>query len=159
MNNTKNLISLLIIIALLAAGCSGVLGSYGSTKYLKNTDDQTTIQDLIDTWEDYDIHYSGLGVRFPLGLMFDPKNSDTTLEGKYWKKVEDQETLIEIVRWILPNTEHDPELSKMLGPNGRFYGYVYHSHGFVILKQTGDRKMYVYDLQAPIEEGDGEPQS
>ena len=148
MNRNKYIFVLLTFLVLFC-GCSVLSTNYGKISYLRGTDDQTTIQDLIDTWEDYEVSYAGLGVKQPLGIMFNPKNNDTTLTGKRWKKVEDQETVIEVVRWIHPNTLENPELSKILGPAGKFYGYMYHSYGPVVLKQIDDNTMYVLDLEDP----------
>jgi hypothetical protein len=50
---------------------------------------------------------------------------------------------------IYLNTQHDPWLSEILGPDDRFYGYLYYSYGMVVLKLTDDGKMYVYDLEEP----------
>lgn len=152
MNKHRLLILFLILLTLF--GCSLSLKSYGKVKMLPKGPGQVTIQDLIDRWEDYDIYFAGsfakyYGVRNPLGVMFDPKNNDTTLVGDSWEKVRDQKTLIEITQMIYPNTQHDPWLSEILGPDDRFYGYLYYSYGMVVLKLTDDGKMYVYDLEAP----------
>ena len=152
MNNHRLLILSLILLPLL--GCSQSLKNYGKVKMLPKGPGQVTIQDLIDHWEDYDIYFAGsfakyYGVRNPLGVMFDPKNNDTTLVGDSWEKVRDQKTLIEITQMIYPNTQHDPWLSEILGPDDRFYGYLYYSYGMVVLKLTDDGKMYVFDLEAP----------
>ena len=42
---------------------------------------------------------------------------------------------------IYPNTQHDPWLSEILGPDDRFYGYLYYSYEMVVLKLTDDGKM------------------
>ena len=144
------------LIVLMISGCMAWTGRYGKIRYLANGDGEITIAALIENWEDYHTYYAGLGVRLPLGIMFDPKNNDTTLVGDTWNNVENQQTLLEIARWIYPNTRHYPRLSKILGPDGRFYGYLYHSYGSVVLKLIDDRKIYVYNLEEPIEEGLGE---
>jgi hypothetical protein len=89
--------------------------------------------------------------------MFDPKSNDTTLVGDLWKKVGDQKALIELTKWIFPTTQYEPWLNEILGPDGRFYGYLYYSYGFVTLKVVDDKTMYVLNLEDPREEGDGEP--
>jgi hypothetical protein len=146
----------IFLIALILYGCSISLKNYGKVKMLPKGPGEVTIQDLIDKWEDYDIYYSGFfspyyGVRNPLGVMFDPKNTDTTLVGQLWEKVRDQKTLIEITQMIYPNTQYEPWLSEILGPDGRFYGYLYYSYGMVVLKLTNDGKMNIYDLEEPVE--------
>ena len=155
MNKQKFLIMLLI--ALILYGCSMSLKNYGKVKMLPKGSGEVTIQDLIDKWKDYDIYYSGsfaryYGVRNPLGVMFDPKNNDTTLVGDSWEKVRDQKTLIKITQMIYPNTQYKPWLSEILGPDDRFYGYLYYSYGMVVLKLTDDGKMNIYDLEEPAEE-------
>jgi hypothetical protein len=152
MNKHRFLIMFLIVLILY--GCSISLKNYGKVKMLPKGPDEVTIKDLIEKWEDYDIYYSGsfakyYGVRNPLGVMFDPKNNDTALVGDSWEKVRDQKTLIEITQMIYPNTQHDPWLSEILGPDGRFYGYLYYSYGMVVLKLTDDGRMYIYDLEEP----------
>lgn len=154
----KHTISIVMIFfALLFAGCAAWLQNYGSTEMMPKDSPEVTIEALTEKWRDYDIYYAGLGVRFPLGVMFDPKDGDTTLTGDRWTRVEDQETLREIIRWIYPNTRYEPELVRILGPDGRFFGYLYYSHGPVVLKKTGDSTMNVFNLTEPIEEGLGGP--
>jgi hypothetical protein len=76
--------------------------------------------------------------------------------GDRWYKVRDQETLIELTKWIFPTTQYEPWLNEILGPDGSFYGYLYYSYGFVTLKMVGDKTMYVFSLEDPHEEGYGE---
>jgi hypothetical protein len=137
--------------------------NYGKLRILPENHNEVTIQNLIDNWEDYDIYYSdryeGYDVRSPLGIMFDPKNNDTTLVGDRWKKVKNQKDLIEMTKWIYPTTQYEPWLTEILGSDGRFYGYLYYSYGFATLKVVGDQTMYVFNLDDPREEGDGEPHS
>ena len=105
----------------------------------------------------YSDKYDGYNPKAALGVMFDPKNNETTLMGDRWKKVKDQKDLIEMTKWIYSNTQYEPWLNEILGPNGIFYGYLYYSYGFVTLKVVDDKTMYVLNLEGPIEEGDGEP--
>ena len=87
-------------------------------------------QNLIYKWDDYHIYssdqYAGPGFRSPLGIMFDPKNNDTTLVGDRWKKVSDQKTLTDMTKRIFLATQYEPWLNEILGPDGRFYGYLYY---------------------------------
>lgn len=153
MNEKKHFYSLLIILVALIFGCSTGFGKYGRVKGFSKTEEQVTIQHLIDAWKDYDVYYAGLYVYSPLGIMFDPKNNNTTLEGDRWKKVEDQKTLNAIYRWLLVNNEYKPELRKILGPDGKFYGYLYHSEGPAVFKQIDDGTLYAYDLEEPCKGG------
>ncbi len=149
-----------LLIALVIFSCASWQQNYGKLIRLPQSQNEVTIQDLIEKWEDYNIYYSdkydGFDARSPLGIMFDPKNNDTALVGDRWKKVEDQKTLIEMTRWIYPTTQYEPWLSKILGPDGRFYGYLYYSYGFATLKVVDDNTMYVFNLDEPREEGYGD---
>jgi len=150
-----------ILLAVFVSGCASWQNNHGNIRTLKETQNGVTIQDLLDKWDDYNVyysdHYDGYNIRSPLGIMFDPKNNDTTLVGDRWKKVRDQKDLIVMTKWIYPTTQYEPWLNEILGPDGRFYGYLYYSYGFVTLKVVDDKTMYVFNLEDPREEGDGEP--
>ncbi|MBW2405816.1 MAG: hypothetical protein JRF17_00480 [Deltaproteobacteria bacterium] len=150
-------------LVLIISSCASWQENYGKLQILPVSHNDVTIQDLINKWDDYHVYYSdrydGYNVRSPLGIMFDPKNNDTTLVGDRWKKVRNQKDLMEMTKWIYPTTQYEPWLNKVLGPDGRFYGYIYYSYGFVTLKVVDDKTMYVFNLEHPHEEGDGEPQT
>ena len=150
----------IILIALFISGFTPLEKKYGKLEIVPENQNQVILQDLIDKWDDYNIYYSdkyaGYSARSPLGIMFDPKNNDTILMGDRWKKVKDQKTLIEMTQWICPTTLHEPFLNEIFGPDGRFYGYLYYSCGCVTCKMVGDKKMYVFNLEAPIEDNGGE---
>ena len=131
------------LIAIVISGCASWQKNYGKLKSLPKGESEMIIRDLIDKWEDFDIYHANSGTPFTFGIMFDPKNNDTTLVGDMWKKVADKETLLKTVTWI----KHDRLLNEVLGPDGRFYGYLYYSYGHVTLKMIGDKKMYVFNLE------------
>jgi hypothetical protein len=141
------------LIALIIFSCASLQKNYGKLRIIHKSQNEVTIQNLIDKWNDYNIYYSdiyeGYNPRAALGIMFDPKNNDTTLAGDGWKKVGDQKTLIEMTKWIYLNTQYEPWLNEILGPDGRFYGYLYYSYGPVVLKVVDDKTMYVFNLEEP----------
>ena len=140
-------------MAFIISSCASWPNNYGKIKMIYKSQNEVTIQDLINKWDDYNVYYSdsydGYNPRSALGVMFDPKNNGTTLEGKRWKKVKDKKDLIEMTQWIYSNTQYEPYLNKILGPDGKFYGYIYYSYGFVTLKAVNDKAMYVYNLEDP----------
>ena len=150
-------------IAFIIYSCASWQKNYGKLRILPESQNEVTIQSLIDKWDDYNIYYSdkyeGYNPRATLGIMFDPKNNETTLVGDRWKKVEDQKDLIEMTKWIYSNTQYEPWLNEILGPDGRVYGYLYYSYGGVTLKAIDDKTMYVFNLEERHEEGDGETHS
>ena len=143
------------LIALIISSCASWQQNYGKLRILPESQSEVTIQNLIDKWNDYNIYYSdiyeGYNPRSALGIMFDPKNNETTLAGDRWKKVKDQKDLIEMTKWIYSNTQYEPWLNEILGPDGKFYGYLYYSYGFVKLKVVDDKTMYVFNLEEPGE--------
>ncbi|MBW2227288.1 MAG: hypothetical protein JRG99_08270, partial [Deltaproteobacteria bacterium] len=50
----------------------------------------------------------------------------------------------------------EPWLNEILGPDGRFYGYLYYSYGFAIFKVVDNNTLYVFNLDEPGEEGNGD---
>ena len=144
------------LIVLIISGFVSCSTNYGRLRILPKNQNQVTIQDLIDNWKDYDVYYSdkdeGYNVHRPLGIMFDPKNNDTKLVGDRWKKVKNQKDLIVMTKWIYANTHYEPWLNEILGPDGKFYGYLYYSYGFATIKVIDDKTMYVYNLDEPPDE-------
>jgi len=108
---------LFALIALVIWGCVSWQKNYGKLKIIQRDQNEITIQNLIDKWDDYHIYssdqYAGPGFRSPLGIMFDPKNNDTTLVGDRWKKVSDQKTLTDMTKRIFLATQYEPWLNKM----------------------------------------------
>ena len=68
-------------------------------------------------------NFTELAPRFRLAL-FDPKRNDKTLVADKWMKVEDQETLSQVITSIEAKNRY-PRLYQILGPNDEFYGYMY----------------------------------
>ena len=145
------------LAALIITGCVSWQKNYGKLKIIPKDQNEITIQHLIDNWDDYNIYYSdqydGFSVQSALGIMFDPKNNNTTLVGDRWKKVRDQKTLKAMTKRIFLATQYEPWLNEILGPDGLLYGYLYYSYGAVGLKMVGEKKMYIFNLEEPLNEG------
>jgi len=160
MEPKKYIFSSVLLIALIIFGCVSWQKNYGKLKTIPKGPNHLTIQNLIDKWDDYHIYssdqYAGLGFRSPLGIMFDPKNNDTMLVGDRWKRVNDQKTLTDMTKRISLVTQHEPWLNEILGPDGLLYGYLYYSYGVVTLKMVSDKKMYIFNLEEPPNEGGGD---
>lgn len=129
---------------------------YGKIRAQPWRGERITIQELQENWEDYTIHYAGLSVGTAAGIMFDPKNDNRTLTGHKWIKVEDQETLAELISWMKTYVAYDPQVWKSLGPDNDLYGYLFYpGHQFsspdqAVVKVVNDTTMYMYDLESPI---------
>ena len=139
---------IVFIVAFLISGCASFTG-YGKVRPQPLRGERITIEQLEENWQDYTIRYAGLNVSNPLGIMFDPKNDETTLVGDRWIKVDDKETVSEIISWIKSYTEYNPQVWTILGPDNRLYGYLFYLEGHVVVKVINDTTMYVYDLKDP----------
>ena len=142
--------TLIILVSLyLMSGCSWLKG-YGKIRVLSRHEEKLTIQELKENWQDYTIYYAGSSVGIAAGIMFDPKNDDKTLVGDRWIKVEDQETLLELIDAIESYVQFYPRLHKILGPDDQFYGYLFYARSHPVIKVVDDRTLYLYDLQSPV---------
>jgi len=106
-----------------------------------------TLAELIENWEDYQVYYGTKASPNPAGIMFDPKNDDTTLVGDSWIKIADQQTLIETIR-IIETTWGDGEvlIIKGPGPDSLFFGYMYlplWRYGTTFMKLVDEQTLYV----------------
>jgi hypothetical protein len=156
MNSNKYLYVILIgvMIVFLFSGCASIIPGYGKLWPQPMRGERVAIEQLVENWEDYVIHYAGLNVGNPAGIMFDPKDDDRTLTGEKWVKVEDKETLLELVGWMKSYTEYYPQIWRILGPNNEFFGYLFYPSyrmyaDNVVIKVIDDKTMYVYDVESP----------
>ena len=139
---------------LLFSGCASMLTGYGKLRPQPMRGERVAIEELEENWEEYVIHYAGISVGTPAGIMFDPKDDDRTLTGEKWIKVEDKETLSELIGWMKTYTELNPQIWRILGPNNEFFGYLFYPSYImhadkVVIKVIDDKTMYVYDVESP----------
>ena len=141
---------ILIMMVVLMSGCAWLKG-HGKVRLSSEYGDDMTIQRLQENWNDYHVSYAGISISNPAGIMFDPKNDGRELVSDRWTRVEDGETVSEIISWIKTYTQFYPRLHVLLGPDNQLYGYVFYAwgHDYVVAKVIDDRTLYVYDLESP----------
>ena len=84
--------------------------------------------------------------------MFDPKKDGKTLvPSDKWTKVEDQESVSEIVSWLQIHNfpGYFLRLYKILGPNDQLFGYLFTGWHHVVFKVVDERTLFVYGLPDP----------
>ena len=148
MNRTIIVLSIIIYLATGLIGCS----IYGRLEYPSSAGKRQHIESFIKNLNDYHIYYSGYGEKNPSGILFDPKNDNSAISlSDRWTRVEDQQVIEEIVGWIRIGSYpgYSPALSKILGPDGRFYGYLFTGWSHVVIKRVNADTIYIYDLQDP----------
>jgi hypothetical protein len=152
MNSTKRVNQAVIgfVLIFLMSGCA----NYGKLRLESGRAEKMTILELQENWDDYSIYYADWrSVGWTGGIIFDPKKDNKTLVGDKWMKVEDQETLSQVITAIQAKNRY-PRLYQILGPNDEFYGYMYlgPNRDFVIMtvKVIDGNSLRISDLQPRI---------
>lgn len=140
---------LAIVLLLLVFGCAW-LKSYGKVRVLPREEQKATLQQLTVNWQDYSIYYTGLSIGTAAGIMFDPKSDDKSLVGDTWIKVEDQETLSQLISVVKSYLQFHPRLSRILGPENRFYGYLFYALDHPVFKVVDQDMLYAHELESPV---------
>ena len=138
------------VLIFLISGCA----NYGKLRLESGQAEKMTIQELQENWDDYSIYYADWrSVGWTGGIIFDPKKDGKTLVGDKWMKVEDKETLSQVVASIEAKNRY-PRLYQILGPNDEFYGYMYlgprRDNVNVFAKVIDSNSLRVSDLQPRI---------
>jgi len=152
MNSEKygNLVVIGFVLIFLMSGCA----NYGKLRLQSGRVEKMTIQELQENWDDFSIYYADWrSVGWTGGIIFDPKKDDKTLVADKWMKVEDEETLSQVVASIEAKNRY-PRLYQILGPNDEFYGYMYLGPGLhfvtVTAKVIDSNSLWISDLQPRI---------
>ena len=152
MNSTKRVNQAVIgfVLIFLMSGCA----NYGKLRLESGRSEKMTILELQENRDDYSIFYADWEtVGWTGGIMFDPKKDDKTLVGDKWMKIEDQETLSQVITSIQAKNLY-PRLYQILGPNDEFYGYMYlgPNRDFVnmTVKVIDGNSLRISDLQPRI---------
>lgn len=129
-------------------GCYG-LHSYGQVKMPSGLRGKISIGDLVENWQDYDVYYAGLSVKNPSAIMFDPVRDDRRLVNDKWIAVRNKLELVSLVRWINADINFPPDLMSILGPDNKFYGYIYSAWSHVLIIAIDKKTLWVDDLPLP----------
>lgn len=128
---------------------SGCLGNYGKIR-LASGDHNTTIQDLKENWENYDILYAGLSTKSPSAIMFGPRADGKRLIGKKWMPVTSRSVVNEIIEWLNAYVNFPPTLYEILSPDNVFFGYIYTSPTQqIVIKQIDPETLELENIPLP----------
>ena len=101
-----------VVLMYIIPGCSG----YGKLRLQSRYGDDVTIEKLQENLPDYTVYYAGYAVDNPSGIMFDPKNDNKTLmPSERWTKLDDKESVIEVISWIKIQDSSVPQVIKTRG--------------------------------------------
>lgn len=133
------------VVALSFSGCG-----YGGLRLQPRGKDKATPEGLARDWKGYDIHFAGIAIEKPSALIFDPEGDGKRLEvHPWWTRVEDQQTLLEVIKWMDSRRDFDPVVWRILGPNGDFYGYMYTAWTHARVKVIDENTLWVDQLALP----------
>ena len=154
---TKNtfMMAIGVLLAFSLVGCA----TYGKIVPESVSGGTMTVAALEENWQDYNVYAAPMDA----AIIFARKGEMNTLQlTNHWTKLTDQDSMLSSVRNIQaqPNLGvYRPTLWKIMGPNGRFYGYMFTAwdQEHVIMKKLGENKLLVYGMTQPpyIQEENG----
>ena len=142
-------ISFLVLPLLFAFSLLSCSENYGRLVVQWGPGDEKTIRDLVGDWDKYLVYYAGPSFSFPSAVMFDSKEDGRNLVPDKWLPVKDRLQLDEIVEWLEFKPMFRPILFRILGPDGKPYGYLYSYKTDVLIEATGDDTLWVSDMPLP----------
>jgi hypothetical protein len=141
----RRMASVTVMLAVLVA-------AYGCANYgvIRPAGNEMPIETLVNNWEDYDVSWTGLSLGEPTALMFDAKGDGKKLVGDIWHKGESKESLLAFVSSLQANQIFYPFVSRILGSDGQFYGYLYSGWRRTVVKPMDETTVWVYGIPATL---------
>lgn len=150
-----SLLSVIILFTFFLSGCA-FLNSYGKLRQQPKGKNNVTVNKLEEYWSNYTIYYAGyygsLSARHPSALMFDLKEDKKVLTGDKWTRVEDKQTLSILIDSIKDQESLNginAQVWKILGPDDKFYGFLFSAWDHIVARVIDENTMFVYDLPLP----------
>lgn len=143
----KRLAGMAILMSVFVTGCTE---NYGRIRIQTDSDNIMTLEALRENWQDYSVYYthrSGSTSSAAISaVMFDPKNDDKKLVGDSWIRIEDTDTLSEVIR-IIQIWYGTARVVIIEGPDTQFFGFMYYSPWLQVpVKKIDERTLYVSSL-------------
>jgi hypothetical protein len=139
---------LLLSLSFCFAGC----GSYGKLRLESGPRETMRIHQLEETWQNYNILFTGVEPNVPSAIIFDRKDDDREIIGERWWDLKDHKILSETIGRIeaqVPVGPYYPRLWKMLGPDEHLYGYMFTAWDSAVMNVGDNKTMKVRDLPMP----------
>ena len=135
-----------MVLVFFIAGCVSDKDKRGRTIAQPRKGERVTLQQLQADFAKYDVYYAGIKPVLAVGVLFIPKDSDTTLTpDRWWNIVNDREYLSDVVSWMQSRRDiHIPRVQLIMGPNSQVFGYIYTWNMNTKLKVLSDNEILVY---------------
>ncbi len=133
---------------ILVSGCAW----FQSAGYLKKIRLDPTSEELaflVDRWEEFHVYYTGPRKENPSAVLFDPRGDELTVIAEGWMAVKDREVLEVVMDALASNPRFPPSLYKLLGPEGKEYGYIYTAVFHVYTRKIAPATLWVEDIPTP----------
>ena len=141
--NWKGSVGIAILLFAFVPGCTG---TYGKISKQAGGDNQISLAELRDNWDEYDIYFGRRSNRYADAIMFDPRNNNTRLSGDSWIKIEDKETLDERIKDV-HSVYNWVGVYLIEGEDNQVFGYMYYpGHFHVAVSIADERTLYVSSL-------------
>ena len=138
-----------MLLVFLIAGCVSEGQGRGRVVAQSSRGERVTLEKLTEDFAKYDVYYSGTKPSVAVSVLFCPKDGDKTIkQDRWWRKVNDQAALSNIVSWMRTrNAASLPSVQLVMGPNSQVFGYVYSFDLQIKTKVASDTELIVY---APV---------
>ena len=145
----KIVVSLMLLGFLVyMAGCGAAARNAQVTPQLKAGEWKPKVRELANDMGDYNVYAAGITKSRPWAIGFLPKNSPRRLTGspEQWFKVEDKNTLDELIGWMESKPAATPRLLSVLGPEPEraFFGYIYSPMPQINTRIIDENTIYVF---------------
>jgi len=133
---------------LIVGGC----GSYGKLKRQSGPGETMTTRQLKENWPQYNVLATGVELNVPSAILFDRKGDGREIIGERWWTLTQEKDVHETIDRIESQPllgPFYPRLWEMLGPDGRFYGYLFTAWDHAVMTVGDDQTMRVLDLPMP----------
>ena len=120
--NTGKIVLMLSALLLLAAGCAGYGSLHVECAY---SDCEYEVQPLMEDFDSYHVYYAGSGLNLAAAMLFDPKGDEGTIRPGPWKRITTREKAWTVINILGSYPNYRPKFYRVLGEQGRFYGYLY----------------------------------
>ena len=146
MRKTFMTVLLAISISILPSACS----NFGKLRLQQAGEPRVIPEELVRTWKNYDVYYSGVATHRISAVLLDPKEDHKTMAvHPWWVKVEDEMLLQEVMEWITFDVQFDPVVWSIFGPDNDFYGYLYTAWNHALIRVVDEKTLWIDDMSMP----------
>ncbi len=145
----RGLIILGLILAFFISGCMGMTGQ-GRLDTGFSGGETSTLQTLMNDWQEYDVSYAGYYAENAIAVVFDKKDDGRPirLPGVNWTKIADENTLKVALIGMQANNDFYARVWRVVGEGDRSHGYLYTGWDLVNVYSTDENSVTITGMPA-----------